>query len=207
VINCLTRRYTTKQTARSRALFQRTFFAERAGAGSPARDPIFIVGLPRSGSTRLNRFWPATRRLKEPWSFRTFPAIVSQLGLGKATDDSAAYPEMLAALSSDELRALGEEYLQRTRIRRITERPLFIDQAAEQLDACRLIQLMLPNATIIDARRHPMACCFSGFKQHFARGQGFTYDLADIGRYYRGLCNVDGPFRRSFAGQSPPGHI
>jgi len=91
----------------------------------------------------------------------------------------------LAALDADALHALGERYLTHTRIQRKTSAPLFIDKMPNNFMHLGLIHLMLPNAKIIDARRHPLACCFSAFKQHFARGQSFSYDLEDVGRYYR----------------------
>src|SRR5262249_33679134 len=97
---------------------------------------------------------------------------------------SGDYPQALAQLTQQELRDLGEEYLERTRIQRRLGRPFFIDKMPNNFLHVGLIQLILPNAKIVDARRHPLACGFSCFKQHFARGQGFTYDLADIGRYY-----------------------
>jgi hypothetical protein len=97
----------------------------------------------------------------------------------------SAYPRALEKFSAEELRALGERYLTQTRIQRKTAAPVFIDKMPNNFAHLGFIHLMLPNAKIIDARRHPLACCFSGFKQHFARGQSFTYDLGEIGRYYR----------------------
>ena len=102
----------------------------------------------------------------------------------KARDQPSLYPEALAELSPDELRALGADYLERTRIQRKSGRPFFIDKMPNNFAHLGLVQLILPNAKIIDARRHPLGCCFSAFKQHFARGQAFTYDLAELGRYY-----------------------
>src|SRR5204863_3633919 len=97
--------------------------------------------------------------------------------------------------SEDERRALGEEYLRRTSVQRRSDRPFFIDKLPNNWMFVPFIRLILPNAKIIDARRHPLGCCFSNFKQHFARGQGFTYDLEDVGRYYRDyvrlLAHVD----------------
>ena len=95
------------------------------------------------------------------------------------------YHDVLAGLDRDELRVLGEQYLAQTRIHRKSNAPFFIDKMPNNFQHIGLIHLMLPNAKIVDARRHPLACCFSGFKQHFARGQAFTYSLDDIGRYYR----------------------
>ena len=95
-----------------------------------------------------------------------------------------SYPEMLAGLSPEECCALGEEYLERTRVQRHTGRPFFIDKMPNNWAHVGLVHLILPNAKIIDARRNPMACCFSAWKQHFARGQSFSYDLSEVGRYY-----------------------
>lgn len=104
--------------------------------------------------------------------------------IGKKSNISG-YPAVLAALNADECRELGERYIAQTRIQRKTAAPFFIDKMPNNFAHIDLIQLALPHAKIIDARRHPLGCCFSGFKQHFARGQGFTYSLEDIGRYYR----------------------
>jgi hypothetical protein len=98
---------------------------------------------------------------------------------------AGAYHDALAQLGTSELRALGEQYLERTRIHRKLGRPFFIDKMPNNFAHIGLIHLVLPNAKIIDARRHPLACCLSGFKQHFARGQNFAYSLEDLGRYYR----------------------
>jgi hypothetical protein len=92
---------------------------------------------------------------------------------------------VLAGLSRDQLRELGERYLAATRVQRKSAAPFFIDKMPNNFAHVGLIHLMLPNSRIIDARRHPLACGFSNFKQHFAHGQHFTYDLEDIGRYYR----------------------
>ena len=106
-----------------------------------------------------------------------------------------AYPANLPGLSAEQLRALGDEYLQRTRIQRKSERPLFIDKLPNNWAHALFIRLILPNAKIIDARRHPLGCCFSNFKQHFARGQAFSYSFDDMGRYYsdyvRLMAHVD----------------
>jgi len=110
------------------------------------------------------------------------PALVKRLSAGDPSQKS--YPARLADLDADALRALGEEYLERTRVQRKTDKPLFIDKMPNNWSHVGFIHLILPNAKIIDARRHPLGCCFSNFKQHFARGQAFTYDLAELGRYY-----------------------
>jgi hypothetical protein len=110
--------------------------------------------------------------------------IVKSLSGRQRRDDASRYPEILAELGQDEVRGLGERYLEQTRVQRKTAAPFFIDKMPNNWLHVGLIHLMLPNARIIDARRHPLSCCFSNFKQHFARGQNFTYALDDLGRYY-----------------------
>jgi len=172
------------QVRRARALFTPEFLAERAGQGCPAPDPIFVVGLPRSGSTLVEQILASHSQVEGTQELPDIIAMVRRLG-GKAKRASESrYPEVLAELSADDLKALGEEYLARAQVHRKLGRPFFIDKMPNNWTHVGLIQLILPNAKIVDARRHPLGCCFSGFKQHFARGQGFTYDLADIGRYY-----------------------
>jgi hypothetical protein len=112
-------------------------------------------------------------------------ALIQGLTRRGEAEEAARYPEVVASLDRDELRALGEQYLARTRIQRKRGTPFFIDKMPNNWAYVGLIALMLPNARIIDARRHPLSCCFSGFKQHFARGQHFSYSLEDLGRYYR----------------------
>lgn len=169
---------------RSKALFTRAFFAARAAAGDPASDPIFVVGLPRSGSTLVEQILASHSEVEGTQELPDIGAIANRLSGRKARSQPSRYPESLAELSADELRSLGAEYLERTRIQRKTGRPFFIDKMPNNFAHVGLIQLILPNAKIIDARRHPLGCCFSAFKQHFARGQAFTYDLAELGRYY-----------------------
>jgi tetratricopeptide (TPR) repeat protein len=169
---------------RSKALFTPAFFAARAGSGSPAPDPIFVVGLPRAGSTLIEQILASHTEVEGTMELPDIIAIARRLGGRRRKDETSAYPEALAGLSKDELAALGEEYLERTRIQRKSGRPFFIDKMPNNFMHLGLIHLILPNARIVDARRHPLGCCFSGFKQHFARGQAFTYDLAEIGRYY-----------------------
>ncbi|MFI4959812.1 MAG: sulfotransferase, partial [Lysobacterales bacterium] len=165
--------------------YTRDFFAARAGAGSSARDPIFFVGLPRSGSTLIEQILSSHSQVEGTMELPEVTSITRMLrGQGDA-DSAMPYHGALAALDVDALRELGERYLAHTRIQRKTSAPLFIDKMPNNFMHIGLIHLMLPNAKIIDARRHPLGCCFSGFKQHFARGQSFSYDLGDLGRYYR----------------------
>ena len=169
---------------RSKALFTAGFFGERAGMGCQAPDPIFIVGLPRAGSTLIEQILSSHSAVEGTMELPDVIAIARRLGGRKRRRDISAYPEVLAELPAEELRALGEEYLERTRIQRKLGRPFFIDKMPNNFAHLGLIHLILPRSRIIDARRHPLGCCFSAFKQHFARGQNFTYDLHELGRYY-----------------------
>jgi tetratricopeptide (TPR) repeat protein len=160
------------------------FFARRAGWGDPRPDPIFIVGLPRSGSTLLEQILASHSRVEGTQELADIPRIV--LGLqGRDPDlDNPRYPGVLADMAPDDFLRLGEKYLADTRVYR-SDKPLFIDKMPNNFRHIGLIHLMLPNARIVDARREPMACCFSNFKQLFANGQEFTYGIEDIARYYR----------------------
>ena len=175
----------TSHVQRSKIFFTRELFAARRGVGCQAADPIFIVGLPRAGSTLIEQILASHPLVEGTQELPDLAAIARELGGKKVRTEMSRYPEILADLGESELRALGERYLERTRIQRKTDAPFFIDKLPNNWAHVGLIHLILPNAKIIDARRHPLGCCFSGFKQHFARGQHFTYDLADIGRYYR----------------------
>lgn len=169
---------------RSRALFTLGFFAGRAGQGCPAADPIFVVGLPRAGSTLIEQILSSHSRVEGTMELPDVISIARRLGGGEGRREESLYPEVLADLDADALRALGEEYLERTRVQRKTDRPFFIDKMPNNFAHVGLIALMLPNAKIVDARRHPMGGGFSAFKQHFARGQHFSYDLTEVGRHY-----------------------
>ena len=180
------------------AVCTREFFAARAGYGRcPDPDPIFVVGLPRSGSTSSNKFSPHTPRWRAPWSWR-----ISR-GWSWSFRDARKSTRLRAIRGSwpnsprMSFTRLGEKYLTDTRVYR-TGKPFFIDKMPNNFRHIGLIHLMLPNAKIIDARREPMACCFSNFKQLFASGQEFTYGIEDIARYYRMLCGAHGTLGRRF---------
>lgn len=186
---------------RSKALFTPEFCAARQGYGCEAPDPIFIVGLPRSGSTLLEQILASHPLVEGTQELPDIVAFARELGGKKNRAEATRYPEILATLGHDELRSLGERYLQQTRIQRKTDAPFFIDKMPNNWAHAGLIHLMLPNAKIIDARRHPLACCFSGYKQHFARGQHFTYDLGDISRYYRDYVELMAHYDRVLTGR------
>jgi predicted Zn-dependent protease len=175
----------SKFVRRAKAVFTKEFFASRAGSGTDAPDPIFIVGLPRAGSTLIEQILSSHSTIEGTMELPDIPRIAAEIFRREATTNTQGFAQAVAAFTPEELRALGERYLAETRSQRKTDRPFFIDKMPNNFLFAGLIHLMLPNAKIIDARRHPLGCCFSGFKQHFARGQSFTYGLEDIGRYYR----------------------
>jgi len=176
---------TTSRVGYIREHYTREFFAERAGSGCVAPDPIFVVGLPRAGSTLIEQILASHSQAEGTMELPELTTLTGELRRQAARGAEMPYHHVLAALDSEALRALGERYLAATRIQRKTGKPFFIDKMPNNFMHVGLIHLILPNAKIIDARRHPMACGFSIFKQHFARGQGFSYSLDDIGRYYR----------------------
>ena len=160
------------------------FFAARATFGVPDPDPIFIVGLPRSGSTLVEQILASHSQVDGTRELPEVPRIVRELEGLRPHPENPRYPGVLANLEPDTFRMLGERYISETRVYRGTRR-YFIDKMPNNFRHIGLIHLMLPNATIIDVRREPMACCFSNLKQLFASGQEFTYDMEDVGRYYR----------------------
>jgi Sulfotransferase family len=168
------------------ATFTAEAFAERSGGGCEAADPIFILGMPRAGSTLIEQILSSHSRVEGTSELPDIPALARKPG---------AYPEASLKLGANERRQLGGEYLRRASVQRRTAKPFFIDKLPNNWLFVPFIQLILPNAKIIDARRHPLACCLSNFRQHFARGQGFSYNLADVGRYYadyvRLMAHVD----------------
>ncbi len=192
---------TSAHVRRSRALFNRAFFAEREGAGSVAADPIFVVGLPRAGSTLIEQILSSHSQVEGTMELPDLSHLARALGEQKLKTDTSRYPETLGELDREYLRALGEEYIARTRVQRKTGRPFFIDKMPNNFAHIGMIHLILPNAKIIDARRHPMANCFSAFKQHFARGQTFSYDLTDLGRYYRDYAELMAHFDQVLPGR------
>ena len=171
-----------EKSARVAACFNRPLFDARVGAGCPEPAPIFIVGLPRSGSTLVEQIL-ASHSLVE--GTMELPNILTQVReFDRADAQGDAYPESVREASAQKLAQLGRRYLEETRPIR-SGRPRFIDKMPNNFSHIGLIHLILPNATVVDVRRHPMDACFSTFKQHFAEGQSFSYDLEDLGRYYR----------------------
>jgi predicted Zn-dependent protease len=191
----------TKRVRRLTQAYTRDFFAQRRGAGCPAPDPIFIVGMPRAGSTLLEQILASHSQVEGTMELPDMISLAKGLRTESGTTEIAAYTEVLAAKSPMELRHLGELYLERTRIHRKTDRPYFIDKMPNNFLHVGLIELILPNARIIDARRHPLGCCFSNFKQYFARGQNFSYGLEDMGRFYRDYVELMAHFDEVLPGR------
>jgi tetratricopeptide (TPR) repeat protein len=188
----------TARLRRAAELYTEALFREREGQGCPAPDPIFVVGMPRAGSTLVEQIL-ASHPLVE--GTMELPEITSIARLLRREADGAAaspalYHEAVAQLDAGALRAAGERYIERTRLQRKTGAPFFVDKMPNNFAHAGLIRLALPNAKIVDVRRNPMACGFSLFKQHFARGQDFSYSLADIGRYYRDYVEYMAHFDR-----------
>ncbi len=158
---------------------------ENAGQGGcDAPDPIFILGMPRAGSTLIEQILASHSQIEGTQELPDIGMIASRLAAKMESGKELGLCAALSQLSVDDRQRLGAEYIERTRINRKTERALFVDKMPNNWQHVALIRLILPNAKIIDARRHPMDCCFSNYKQHFARGQSFSYDLGDLGRYY-----------------------
>jgi tetratricopeptide (TPR) repeat protein len=162
----------------------REFFGARAGTGAQENDPIFILGLPRSGSTLIDQILASHSRVEGTQELSDIQRIVVALQGREPDLDNPRYPGVLAGMKPEDFLRLGEKYLADTRVYR-TDEPHFIDKMPNNFRHIGLIHLMLPNSKIIDARREPMACCFSNLKQLFANGQEFTYSIPDIARYYR----------------------
>lgn len=172
------------EVAATAAKFDATFLSAVEPGGCPAPDPIFVVGLPRSGSTLIEQILASHSQIEGTMELPDMMMIAARLQARVDEGEFADFGAMIDSLTPADRTRLGEEYLERTRIHRQTDRPLFIDKMPNNWQHIGLIRLILPHARIVDARRHPLSCCLSGWKQHFARGQTFTYDLGDIGRYY-----------------------
>ena len=192
---------TTARMQRASQIYTAKFFRQRAGSGCAAVDPIFIVGLPRAGSTLIEQILASHSAVEGTMELPEIISITRALRRHEANTQPVPYHEALARLNSRELCELGEQYMQRTRIHRKLGRPFFVDKMPNNFAHIGLIHLALPNARIIDARRHPLACCFSGFKQHFARGQNFSYSLDDLGRYYRDYAELMAHFNEVLPGR------
>jgi tetratricopeptide (TPR) repeat protein len=172
-----------RRIARIRDFFSAAFFATHRGGGDPSGAPIFIVGLPRSGSTLVEQILASHSAVEGTMELPNVLAVVQEL------DDMVAsrngYPETVGSLAGERLTAFGRGYIEQTAPLLRLGRARFTDKLPNNFSHVGLIHAMLPHATVIDVRRHPLDACFSTFKQYFAEGQAFSYDLEDLGRYYR----------------------
>jgi tetratricopeptide (TPR) repeat protein len=176
--------FTEHNTQLQKEVCTAEFFAARAGFGCPSDSPIFIVGLPRAGSTLIEQILASHSGVEGTMELSDVPRLVQTLQGRESMSGKARYPGVLAELKAEDCERFGERYLADTLLYR-SGKPRFIDKMPNNFRHIGLMHLMLPNAKIIDARRGAMACCFSNFKQLFASGQQFTYSFEDIARYYR----------------------
>jgi tetratricopeptide (TPR) repeat protein len=167
-----------------KSVCDRAFFSARNGVGNVSGAPIFIVGLPRAGSTLLEQILSSHSKVDGTLELPNILSLSQQLRRRTVNDETIGYPGVLKKLENEEFCRFGEKFIEDTQIHRQGS-PYFIDKMPNNFRHIGLIKLILPNAKIIDARRNAMDCCFSGFKQLFAEGQEFSYDLADLGQYYK----------------------
>ena len=168
------------EVSRAIATMTPELFAAAGSQGHPDTAPIFILGMPRAGSTLIEQILSSHSRVEGTAEL----PYISEIARDLVAAAWQPYPELLSALDGDRLKHLGQQYIERARLHRSTDRPHFIDKMPNNWFDVGLIHLILPHAKIIDARRNALDCCFSNFKQHFVRGQAFSYSLEDMGRYY-----------------------
>jgi tetratricopeptide (TPR) repeat protein len=179
---------TTAFVQRFKSTFTTRFFRDRADFGQSARDPIFIVGLPRSGSTLLEQILASHSAVEGTRELAYIPTISRELA--GAPQTAARYPENLASLDKSAIDALAARYLAGAQKHRPLGNARFVDKMHGNFASLGLIHLMFPQAAIIDSRRHPMACGFACYKQLFNPGMNFAYDLSELGRYYRDYVDL-----------------
>lgn len=180
----------TAYVDRARTLLTKAYFQERAGSGCAAADPIFIVGMPRSGSTLVEQILASHSQIEGTRELSDLLAAMSEHLHRSGARGSGFDADVLATLDAPSLKALGERYIERTRAYRETGRPFFTDKMPANFAYAGLIHLILPNAKIIDMRRHPMACGFAMFTELFSGAQDVAYRLGDIGLAYRNYVRL-----------------
>jgi tetratricopeptide (TPR) repeat protein len=180
----------TSLVQRLKEQFSVAFFAERKDCGADAVDPIFVVGLPRAGSTLVEQILASHSAIEGTAELPDLALLVKSVDQRMAAAGHGRYPAAVAALGSSELRELGQRYIEQTRVQRKEGKPSFVDKMPNNFIHAGFIHLILPHARIVDVRRHPMACGLSLFKLLFVYGQQFSYSLGDIGRYYRDYVDL-----------------
>ncbi len=163
-------------------VFDRDFLAKNSGLGHPSDEPIFVVGLPRSGSTLIEQILASHSRVEGTSELPYAGLVTTSLNRNRA--DGINYPDAVLELGEEHFKRLGQDYLDFARIHRTEGRPVFIDKMPNNFPTIGFLHLILPHSKIIDARRYPLDSCLSCYRQLFARGQNFTYDLTDIGEYF-----------------------
>lgn len=166
-----------------KSVFSKEFLAEQSGKGSLAPDPIFIVGLPRSGSTLLEQILASHSQVEGTSELPVLGNIADSIG--RYRTDGILFPEALHEFRNKDWKAYGQQYLEKSQRHRLSDRPFFTDKLPNNFPLVGLVHLIMPNAKIINARRHPFDSCLGGYKQLFARGQNFTYDMLDLAHYYQ----------------------
>jgi len=194
-------RITTAGVQRSRELFTERFFGERTAWGSERPDPIFIIGMPRSGSTLLEQMLASHSQVEGTRELFDLPQVVFELISAVAEPSDDTLPERVRALRREEVTALALRYLERVQRLRPLGKARFIDKLPGNWCNLGLIHLLFPRAAIIDARRHPLGCGFSCYKQLFVRGQKYTYDLAELGQFYRDYVGLMEYFDATLTGR------
>ena len=165
------------------ATYTPEFFNERAEAGFPANSPIFVVGMQRSGSTLVEQILDSHPQIEGTAELTEFPTIIREQGEA-AHHRGINFAEHLQRMSPEELNALGQDYIERSQVYRTTDKPFFTDKMPANWMYVGIIRLCLPNARIVDVRRHPLACCFANWKQLYGKGLEHTYSMDNMGRYY-----------------------
>jgi tetratricopeptide (TPR) repeat protein len=181
---------TSAYVRKAKETFTREFFMQRAGWGSDRCDPIFIVGLPRSGSTLLEQILASHPQVEGTRELPDIPLMALELAAIASAQGPSEYHEQVGKLTREDFERLSQRYLHRTQAHRPRQLPRFVDKMLGNFSYLELVHLMFPNARIIEARRHPMACTFSCFRQHFARGMNYSYEQSELGRYYRDYAEL-----------------
>ena len=184
------------------ALFTEEFFAARKGCGFPATNPIFVIGMPRAGSTLVEQILSSHSQIEGTEELFELILLAEFLAQGHVAGmEAPPYLDKLPGLAADELSELGASFIYTSRSKRQSARPHFTDKMPSNWLHVGLIQLILPNAYIVDVRRDPVSCCFSNFRQNYASGKNFAYDLEELGRYYSAYVRLMAHFDKVLPGR------